>query len=68
MGRYPYCGDCAGEIRRLSATQGRELRMGTIRVEPVKMAPAQTQRERNKGRPDVMQARIPERRLWPKGD
>ena len=62
-----YCERCGMELARLMRTQAQDIRRISIKREPEK-APPDRQRERNKGKPDVMQARIPERRLWPKGD
>lgn len=61
LGKHPYCEDCACELLRLVRTAGwepRERKRALVMTE----APRDTQRERNKQKPDVMQARIPERK------
>ena len=56
-----YCHVCWREIAKLVKATHREPR--GVRVAPMSAEPvADRQRERNKGKPDVMLARIPERK------
>jgi len=61
-----YCEGCGLELAQLIKSQNRELRMGTIRCKPpVAEKPVDRQRIRNKGKPDVMKAKVPPRKLFP---
>lgn len=64
LGKFPYCERCACELLRLVRTQGQEPRERRGRPEQIEPM-VDRQRERNKGKPDVMQAKVPPRKLWP---